>query len=141
MQRELNLGPGSKDPRAPRSCRKEELFYGETGILLLSSPENKVYSQQLRSAFKAFKPNGGVDPDVLASVDACWKPNVTVIDLEWEHYRDDVLKELDVAWNPFELAIRLEDIGFKLKNASGLYDIVSTWHLGIASAIKKLRGR
>ncbi|SMQ46068.1 unnamed protein product [Zymoseptoria tritici ST99CH_3D7] len=82
---------GSKRPhsRAPPGSDKQEAFYEETAILTKTG-NGRGQGKEVQEAFDAFHASGGkhVKPEFLSWIEANWKTNPTMIDLDYERSRE-----------------------------------------------------
>lgn len=150
MQQTLRNGaPGLK---APYDCQKQEEFYLKTGVLFLDSSLEPLLGEELNAAYDAFDKLHPQTPStaVLEHVDLTWRTNVTFVDLEWQRNREGwdgspqtaaSHMDLDVAHNPFELAIRLSEDESIAADGKGLCYRTSNWFHSVARAMKQLHGR
>ena len=146
VQQQMQFGQELEQP-PPKGCEKQAAFYRKTGILMMSSDERNDFVRkelpELGKAYDQFNPSSPRSPseDILDAVDSTWATNVTMVDLDWEHNREEM--EIDVGHDPFQLAAGLEYIGFGLVNdgCTGLYDHMSFWFNSVILCLGLMKHR
>ena len=82
----------------PKSCAKQEAFYIDNGVLIMSPSTDALIATELPALCEAYNNYSTDKPtklkrDILDSIDTRWAPNVTMLDLQWERFmqnhRDD----------------------------------------------------
>ena len=130
----------------PKGCKKQEAFYRISGILMLSSRKHdKFIAESLPSLAKAYEQFDESKPrklsdEILTAVDAEWKTNVTLIDLEWVHNCEDWTLGIDVGHDPFELVANLAKAGFPMVGGQ-LYDKMSHFFEGVVLCLASIKKR
>lgn len=114
-----------------------------TGILMPPPSLARLHTKKEYDTYATYRPstNKRVDRAVLHHVDSNWKPknwkpNITMIDLEWERVRVD--DDLDVNHDPFEFAAASY---WTIEKPTGLYDVMRDFFRNAVAAIYSLRGR
>jgi len=150
LQKQIHFG--MPDEEIAKGCEKQSAFYLKTGILMLGRSNDKYIENEspaLFQSYQSFKKNQAVDSTTLASVDASWKSNVTMIDMDWQRNKEDDVVDLDVANSPFEWAMKLEQIGMTpmtvrhsgVKSSNGLYAHVEFWLGSVVQSLKDIKSR
>lgn len=133
------VGPFGMPSQQPIS--QEEKFFRRTGILLPKMPLAKLQTAVEQEAFEKFASGGAtIDEAFFTHMDETWKTNVTMIDLEWERSKGNLL-ELDMSNNPFRTFDNFKDSGLTPKRLSGLCSILEWWFLGVTESLQHLKGR
>ncbi|KAL1970428.1 hypothetical protein VTN77DRAFT_4072 [Rasamsonia byssochlamydoides] len=127
------------DPRrAPPGCEKEYATYHEAPFLLPPRPVLKQHEPELETLLET-----GASMDQLRKyLGENWCVNPTLLDEDW------MIKakgELDVGFNPFELATRLEAILVPeekgARRRTKLFDYVTEFFQMVVMALRRVRNR
>lgn len=140
------------DANFPQDCVKQEAFYLKTGVLFLDMGMEKLLGDELNAAYQTFDEAHPRSPTkaLVQEIESTWRTNVTFVDLEWQRNREgwDGLPsteadhmDIDVAHNPFELAIKLVEVRITRKSAKGLFYRTFDWFHSVARAMNQLQGR
>lgn len=129
----------------PDGCEKESDCFSQTALLWSLSSLSQTHEPGLLELLENFPPSNGDGPHTAQIKDHLgkeWKPNMTLIDVEWQRNRKDGTS-VDVGFNPFDLADRLYvENGLELPtNTTQLYEHAAPFFIEAAQAIKQLNNR
>lgn len=87
---------------------EEKQCYEEYGTLCPPKSCFEKHDPELYHAVRAVsKKKDRHSFDIGGYLDSHWKPNVTMVDLDWEESEDRKRNPVDVAFNPFNFAYKL----------------------------------
>lgn len=129
-------------PRAPSGCKKQEEFYRKTAILTLTG-DGRGHGADLKTAFDDLDlvKSPEVSRDMLSQIEATWKTNPTMIDLDYEKSREHHFNDQDLCHNPFSFGEALVQAGFAMESGSGLLSYLHLYFVSAANAISTLGDR
>ncbi|KAK5115399.1 hypothetical protein LTR85_009859 [Meristemomyces frigidus] len=124
MQQTMRNGtPGLE---APADFRKQEEFYFKTGVLFLNFDHEHLLGEELNAAYDAFDQS---------------RPRAPSNAVLEHRNRESWEMDIDVAHNPFELAIKIAEEGMTGTEGEGLFHRTFNWFHSVARAMKQSQGR
>ena len=139
----LLMGLGWSGFATPRGCEKDKAMFDGAGIL---QPPQSLLTEKLQKTMSSQRSERDfASASFRQSVEADWRPNVTLVDLDWYHActsngsPSNQEEFFDIGFDPFQLyGNHLES---SPQNPTCLYDYAASYFTQLAGALSQLQAR